>query len=50
MNESIKKEMIYLAAFSILKRLYQQGQISKSVFERLNRKNAECQGCKMVVI
>lgn len=50
MSEAMKKEMIYLAAFSMLKRLYQQGKISKMVFERLNRKNAESQGCKMVLI
>lgn len=50
MNDSFKNELIYLATYSILKRLYQNGDISKAVFERLNRKNAECQGCKLVAV
>jgi hypothetical protein len=50
MDEIIKKEAVYLAAYSVLKRWYENGNISKAVFERLNRKNTECQGCKMVAI
>lgn len=50
MNEALKKEMIYLSIFSILKRVYQNGEISKETFEKLNLKNAECQGCKPLTI
>lgn len=50
MNEALKKEMIYLCIFSILKRVYQNGEISKETFEKLNFKNAECQGCKPLTI
>lgn len=50
MNEELKREMIYLSIFSILKRVYQNGEISKETFEKLNIKNAECQGCKPLMI
>lgn len=50
MNEELKREMIYLSIFSILKRVYQNGEISKKTFEKLNIKNAECQGCKPLTI
>lgn len=50
MNETLKREMIYLSIFLILKRVYQNGEISKETFEKLNLKNAECQGCKSLTI
>ena len=50
MNEALKKEMIYLSIFLTLKRVYQNGEISKETFEKLNLKNAECQGCKPLTI
>ena len=50
MNETLKREMIYLLIFSILERVYQNGEISKETFEKLNLKNAECQGCKPLTI
>ncbi len=46
MNEALRKEITYLAIFSLLKRLYLNQQITKEVFDRLNRKNAQEQGCK----
>ena len=50
MNETLKREMIYLSIVLILKRVYQNGEISKETFEKLNLKNAECQGCKPLTI
>lgn len=50
MNEELKNEMIYLVVFSVLKRLYQNGDISKDVFSRLNNKNAENRNCKPITI
>ena len=48
--EANKNEIKYLLIFSVLKRLYTNGSISKEVFERLNAKNAEQQGCKVITI
>lgn len=49
MNEDIKKEMLYLASVDVLKRLFKQG-IEKEVIDRLNLKNAEKMGCKVIPI
>ena len=49
MNEDIKKEMLYLASVDVLKRLFKQG-IEKDVIDRLNSKNAETMGCKVIPI
>lgn len=48
--EPKKNEIMYLLIFSVLKRLYANGSISKEIFERLNTKNAEQQGCKVITI
>lgn len=48
--EANKNEIMYLLIFSVLKRLYAKGSISKEIFERLNTKNAEQQGCKVITI
>ncbi len=50
MNDELKNELMYLAVFSVLKRLYSTGNISKEVFNRLNNKNAENQNCKPIAI
>lgn len=50
MNDELKNELMYLAVFSVLKRLYSNGDISKEVFNRLNNKNAENQNCKPITI
>lgn len=41
---------VYLAVFSVLKRLHTNGDISKEVFDRLNNKNAENRNCKPITI
>lgn len=50
MSNQMKSEMTYLMIFSVLKKLYSNGSISKEIFERLNKKNAEQQGCKVITI
>jgi len=50
MDERLKNEMFYLAIFSVLKRLYQNGDISKDVFNRLNAINAEKKNCKPITV
>ncbi len=49
MREDIRKQMIYLASVDVLKRLFKQG-VEKNVIDRLNRKNAETMGCKVIPI
>lgn len=49
-SEKQKKELIYLAAWSILKELQSEGLLSKETVEKINRKNAETMGCKQVAI
>lgn len=46
MPEETKNALIYCAAFSVLKRLWLDGQISRQLFDRLNRMNAEKMNCK----
>lgn len=50
MEDNLKGELVYLAVFAVLKRLYSNGDISKEVFNRLNNKNAENQNCKPITI
>lgn len=50
MDDNLKSELVYLAVFSVLKRLYSNDDISKEVFNRLNNKNAENQNCKPIAI
>ncbi len=50
MEEKLKNEMLYLVIFSVLKRLYLNGDISKDVFNRLNAINAEKKNCKPITI
>lgn len=45
-EERIKKELKYLMALSIIRKLYAEGKLSKKICERLNRKNAETLGCE----
>ena len=47
-NETAKKEMIYLAAYSVIKQMRENGIITREAFERLNRKMAEEQSCKPI--
>ena len=49
MREDVRKQMIYLASIDVLKRLLRQG-IEKKIIDRLNQKNAEQMGCKIIPI
>ena len=49
MNNQLKSEMTYLMIFSVLKRLFENGSIDRKVFDRLNTKNAEQQGCQAII-
>ena len=49
MREDVRKQMIYLASVDVLKRLLKQG-VEKEVIDRLNSKNAETMGCKVIPI
>lgn len=44
-----KNEIIYLAAYTVIKKMLDENVISRAVFERLNQKMAEKQNCKPVV-
>ncbi len=46
MIENASKEMIYLAAFDMIKRMLEQGIITREAFERLNDRIAREQFCK----
>lgn len=50
MSEELKNELIYLASFSMIKKLYESGEISKEIFERLNNLNAKTMNCKPVAV
>lgn len=50
MSNQMKSEMTYLVIFSVLKRMLESGNITKDVFDRLNTKNAEQQGCKAITV
>ncbi len=48
MIETAKKEMIYLAAYGVIKTMLAEGIITKEAFDRLNVKMAEEQSCKPI--
>lgn len=48
MSEEIKKQSIYLASVDLLRRMLRDGKFDKQMLDRLNRKNAETMGCKIV--
>ena len=48
MIETAKKEMIYLAAYGVIKNMLEKGVITKEAFDRLNVKMAEEQSCKPI--
>jgi len=47
-NEDIKKDIIYLAAYGIIKNMLEKKIITKEAFYRLNIKIAEEQSCKPI--
>jgi len=50
MSEEVRKQMIYLASVDVLRRMLQSGIVERTVIDRLNKKNAETMGCKVVEI
>ena len=50
MNETVRRQMIYLASVDVLRRLFNSGKVAPQVIDRLNRKNAEIMGCTAVEI
>lgn len=50
MEVNVKNELTYLMIFYSLKKLLENGEINREVFDRLNIKNAESQGCKAVAL
>ncbi len=49
MSEENKNQMLYLSAFSILKRLLENSQIDRKTFEKANKFLAKSKGCEMLV-
>ena len=47
-NDSSKDEMIYLAAYGVIKRMLENGIITKEAFDRLNIKMAAEKSCKPI--
>ena len=45
MEENLKNQFMYLAAWSYLKRIAGEQNIDKSIIDKLNRKNAETLMC-----
>lgn len=50
MNEEVRRQMIYLASVDVLRRLLRAGSVDPVVIERLNNKNAETMGCKVMPV
>lgn len=49
-EEKQHNEIIYLAALSVLRKLYKDGKVAIEVLERINIKNAEKTGCVSIPI
>ena len=49
MIEQEKNEMIYLAAYTVIKKMLEEKILSRAAFERLNLIMAEKKNCKPVV-
>lgn len=50
MSEDLRKQMIYLSALDLIRRMLKDGIASREVLERLNLRNAESMGCKPVAL
>lgn len=50
MNENIKNQMIYLAAWETLKKIFNEGKIDILVVEKINKRNAETLLCDYLPI
>lgn len=44
-EEQIQNELKYMLALSLIRKLYEDGKLSKRICQSLNRKNAETLGC-----
>ena len=47
-NDSSRGEMVYLAAYGVIKRMLENGIITKDAFDRLNIKMAAEKSCKPI--
>lgn len=47
-ENQLQKELKYLMALSVVRKLYAEGKLKKEVCKRLNRKNAETLECEEV--
>lgn len=50
MNMNEKNERIYLAAYTVIRKMLDEKVIDRAAFERLNLKMAEKQNCKPVAV
>lgn len=50
MEENLRKQFIYLAAWSYLKRIASEQNIDRKIIDKLNRKNAEVLMCDYLPI
>ncbi len=48
MNEEMRNEYIYLASVDLLRRILIGKEFDKNILDRLNRKNAQSMGVKVV--
>lgn len=44
-EEQMQNELKYMLTLSLIRKLYEDGKLSKMICQRLNRKNAETLGC-----
>ena len=50
MEDVIKNQMMYLATWGMLKRLFNEGKMSETLVEKLNKRNAETLMCDYLPI
>ena len=50
MEENVKNQMIYLAAWGVLKKIFNEGIIDISIVEKINKRNAETLVCDYLPI
>ena len=48
MDDAIRRQSVYLASVDLLRRLLRDQKFEKAFLDRLNQKNAETLGCKVV--
>lgn len=50
LEEPMKNQMMYLSAWGMLKRLFNEGKINETLVEKLNKRNAETLLCDYLPI